>query len=158
MGNIAIGTSTQASDEALSSSSAPPIAPRPIQTLSASRMVQFSNMKARNNTKLTSLIKYMPEMINRTIDKALAPLQLDLSIFDAPLLEDDGRPESKGVDEDRDVYVATQRSMDDLTVELMGAGPSSHTSQAKDVATTTTVPTVTTQSEEVGQKQEDHST
>ncbi|MCD9558666.1 hypothetical protein HAX54_016194 [Datura stramonium] len=100
-----------------------------MQTLSVARMVQIANMTARNNTKLSSLIEHIPEMIKRAIDKALAPvhikiqdlehrvstlegicageaiptlradmskvkgdvqqLQPDLSIFDAPLPEDD---------------------------------------------------------------------
>ncbi|MCD9644580.1 hypothetical protein HAX54_032932 [Datura stramonium] len=130
-------------------------------------------MTTKNNTKLSSLIDHMFEMIKRAIDKALALVHIkiqDLEHRVSALEEDDDfedeRVETheenfedaqtvKEVDEDREVQVATQRSMDDLTTQLMVAGTSSRTSEATNVATTTIVPTATTQSEEAGQNQED---
>ncbi|MCD7461144.1 hypothetical protein HAX54_045370 [Datura stramonium] len=61
-------------------------------TFSVAQMVQVANMMARNNTKLSSLIDHMPEMIKRAIDKALAPVHIkiqDLEHRVSALEEDD---------------------------------------------------------------------
>ncbi|MCD7446227.1 hypothetical protein HAX54_048425 [Datura stramonium] len=88
-------------------------------------------------------------------------LQPDLSIFDAPLPEDevleDERAETneeeleeehvkKELDEERQVEMATQRSMDDVIALMVGAGPSSCAPVGEDVYTIEN--TTTTQSEE----------
>ncbi|MCD9646777.1 hypothetical protein HAX54_036934 [Datura stramonium] len=80
-------------------------------------------------------------------------LQPDLSIFDAPLLEDEVFKDegaetdeeeleeeqvTKEIDEKRQVAVATQRSMDDVTTHMVGASPSSHAPVREDVDTTET--------------------
>ncbi|MCD7450861.1 hypothetical protein HAX54_008719 [Datura stramonium] len=114
-----------------------PVVPQSAQSISATRMVQVANMTAWNNTRLTLLIGHMPDTIKRAIDNALAPVHVkiqdlehrpDLSIFDAPLLEDQGfddeRVETyeeeleddhvkKELDEERKVEVVVQCSMDD---------------------------------------------
>ncbi|MCE5165657.1 hypothetical protein HAX54_011386 [Datura stramonium] len=113
-------------------------------------------MTAQNNTRLTSLIEHMFDMIKRAIDKTLAPVhikiqdlehrvsELDgigareaLAAFkedmrkdedledereetDGEVLEED--PMTKELDKERQVEVATQRSMDDITTQMVGAG------------------------------------
>ncbi|MCD7469835.1 hypothetical protein HAX54_009142 [Datura stramonium] len=112
-----------------------PMVPHASETAKA-RMVQVENITTRNNTRLTSLIEHMPNVIKRAINKAVAPFHVkiqlhpDLSIFDAPLPKDevfeDEKVETneeeleeeqvtKEIDEERQVEVSIQRSMDDVT-------------------------------------------
>ncbi|MCE0481311.1 hypothetical protein HAX54_038966 [Datura stramonium] len=49
----------------------------------------------------------------------------------------------KVVDEEREVQVATQRSMDDLIAQLVGASTSTHTSEVEEITTITAVFTAT---------------
>ncbi|MCD7461479.1 hypothetical protein HAX54_046209 [Datura stramonium] len=50
-----------------------PVAHQSARFISTTRMVQVANMTTWNNTRLTSLIEHMPDMIKIVIDKALAP-------------------------------------------------------------------------------------
>ncbi|MCE3050298.1 hypothetical protein HAX54_046852, partial [Datura stramonium] len=93
------------------SSSATPVVPQLAQSISAAWIIQVANITAQNNTRLTSLIELIPDMIKRAIEKALATiyntvkdlekrqLQPDLSIFDAPLMEDEALEDKR---EERD--------------------------------------------------------
>ncbi|MCD7446757.1 hypothetical protein HAX54_015661 [Datura stramonium] len=99
MGNTSTNTSTQASYKAFPSSSAPPVAPQPMQTLSAARMVHVANMMARNNTKLTSLIEHLPKMIKRAIERALTPIHIKIQDLEHRFLTLEGNVDDDFEDE-----------------------------------------------------------
>ncbi|MCD7461255.1 hypothetical protein HAX54_045748 [Datura stramonium] len=107
------------------------------------------------------MLNYHEINYSRTTSRHDAPLQEDDDFEDERAETDEENFEeaqiAKEVDEDREVQVATQRSMDNLTAQLMGAGINSHTLEATNVVITTIVPTAMAQSEEVGQNQENQS-
>ncbi|MCD7465934.1 hypothetical protein HAX54_002153 [Datura stramonium] len=51
---------------------------------------KVENMTAQNNTRLTSLIEHMPNMIKRAIDKALAPFHIKIQDLEHRVSELEG--------------------------------------------------------------------
>ncbi|MCD9638128.1 hypothetical protein HAX54_021862 [Datura stramonium] len=115
-------------------------------------MVLVENMTTQNNTRLTSLIKHIPDMIKRAIDKALAPFHIRIQDLEHRISELEGigagealvalkadiskRVETdkeeleddhvtKELDEEQQVEVVVQRSMNDVTTQMVGTDPSS---------------------------------
>ncbi|MCE3051586.1 hypothetical protein HAX54_050267 [Datura stramonium] len=102
-----------------------------------------------DNTKLTFLIDPILKIIKRDIDKALANGSCYNSKSRAKGLH------SLGYWCRRSYCCTTSRHGQ---AWILGVGPSSCVLDIADVSTTTIVPTTTTQSEEVGQAQEDKRT
>ncbi|MCD9558462.1 hypothetical protein HAX54_015843 [Datura stramonium] len=143
-------------NDAQPSSSDTPVAPQSAQFISADRMVQDLEHRV---SKLEGIgVRNALAVLKDDMSK----LQPNLSIFDAPLPEDESFEDElaktdeeeleeehvkKEINEDRQIEVSIQRSMDDVTTRMVGVGSSS-LAPTKEDADTTEITTATKSKED----------